>query len=133
VPSPYTGRATMSDRTLKAGTTLYFGPPAKPMPDAMVEGISHVLAQVPGILEAHLPQCFIEGDTRGRQVLVIGVRSRDEIPRIAGALVSKMQHLFPPGQGLDILPFQTDALPPGVRKAGCQIQAVEKRAWWKLW
>jgi hypothetical protein len=123
----------MSDRTVKAGTTIYFGPPAKPMPETMVGAISQVVADVPGILEAHLPQCFIEGDTEARQVLVIGVQSRDEIPRIAGALMSKLKRIFPPGQFIDILPFQATAVPPEVRQADCQIVLAKKKAWWKVW
>jgi hypothetical protein len=123
----------MNERTVKAGTTLYFGAPAKPMPEAMVGAISQVVAQVPGILEAHLPQCFIEGDTQGRQVLVIGVQSREEIPHIADALITKLRLIFPPGQFIDILPFQTAALPSEVRQAGCQLHAAEKKPWWKVW
>ena len=70
----------MSERTLKAGTKMFFGAPAKPMPEIMVDAIAQVVAQVPGIQEAHLPQCFIEGDKEARQVVVIGVQNRSEIP-----------------------------------------------------
>jgi hypothetical protein len=123
----------MSERTISQGTTMYFGAPAKPMPEIMADAISQVVAQVPGILEAHLPQCFIEGDKEARQVLVIGVQSRSEIPQVAEALMSKLQLLFAPGQFIDILPFESGAVPAGVRQAGCQIFTAEKKAWWKIW
>ncbi|MGC3956461.1 MAG: enhanced serine sensitivity protein SseB C-terminal domain-containing protein [Verrucomicrobiota bacterium] len=123
----------MSERTLTAGTSMFFGKPAKPMPEIMADAISQVVAQVPGIIEAHLPQCFIEGDKEARQVLVIGVQRRGEIPQIAEALMGKLQLVFPPGQFIDILPFESSAVPAGVRQAGCQIFVAEKKAWWKIW
>ena len=112
---------------------MFFGKPAKPMPEIMADAISQVVAQVPGIIEAHLPQCFIEGDQEARQVLVVGVQRQNEIPQIAEALMGKLQLVFPPGQFIDILPFESGAVPAGVRQAGCQIFAAEKKAWWKIW
>ncbi len=123
----------MSERTLKTGIKMFFGAPAKPMPDVMADAISQVVAQVPGIVEAHLPQCFIEGDKEARQVLVIGVQSRAEIPQIARQLMGKLQLVFPPGQFIDILPFESGSLPSGVRQADCQIFVGEKKPWWKVW
>jgi hypothetical protein len=123
----------MSQREVKAGTSMYFGAPAKPMPEIMAEAISQVVTQVPGIVEAHLPQCFIEGDKEARQVLVVGVQRRSEIPQIADALMGKLQLVFPPGQFIDVLPFESGAVPAGVRQAGCQIFAADKKAWWKIW
>jgi hypothetical protein len=127
---------SVSERTLKAATKMYFGAPAKPMPEIMAGGIRQVVAQVPGILEAHLPQCFMEGDKDARQVLVVGVERHGEIARIAQDLMGKLQLLFAPGQFIDILPFESGAVPPGVRQAGCQIfkaEAPDKKSWWRIW
>jgi hypothetical protein len=123
----------MSERAIKGGTKMFFGAPAKPMPEIMAHAISQVIAQVPGIVEAHLPQCFIEGDAEARQVLVVGVQNRSEIPQIAQQVMAKLRLVFPPGQFIDILPFESGSLPPGVRQAGCQILIREKKAWWKVW
>jgi hypothetical protein len=123
----------MSQRERNAGTNMYFGAPAKPMPEIMTDAISQVIAQVPGIVEAHLPQCFIEGDKEARQVLVIGVQRRSEIPQIAETLMGKLQLVFAPGQFIDILPFESGTIPAGVRQAGCQVFAADKKAWWKIW
>jgi hypothetical protein len=123
----------MSERIVKQGTAMYFGAPARPMPEIMADAISQVVAQVSGIAEAHLPQCFIEGDKEARQVLVVGVQRRSEIPKVAEALMAKLQLVFAPGQFIDILPFESAAVPDGVRQAGCQIFAVQKKAWWKIW
>jgi hypothetical protein len=123
----------MSEREVKAGTSMYFGAPAKPMPEIMADAVSQVVAQVPGIVEAHLPQCFIEGDKEARQVLVVSVGRRDQIPRIAEELMGKLELVFPPGQFIDILPFESGAVPPGVRQAGCRIFTSKKKPWWKVW
>jgi hypothetical protein len=114
----------MSERTIKAGTSMYFGAPAKPMPKSKSDVISQVVAQVPGIVEAHLPQCFIAGDKEARQVLLVGVQTRGEIPQIAQDLMGKLQLVFPPGQFIDIFPYESGAIPDGVRQAGCQIFAA---------
>jgi len=123
----------MSERALKAGTSMFFGKPAKQMPEIMANAISQVVAQVSGIVEAHLPQCFIEGDKEARQVLVIGVQKRGEIPQIAQTLMEKLQLVFPAGQFIDILPFESSAMPSGIREAACQIFTRERKAWWKIW
>ncbi|MCE9545947.1 MAG: enhanced serine sensitivity protein SseB C-terminal domain-containing protein [Planctomycetia bacterium] len=123
----------MDERTLKRGTALYFGAPAKPMPEILVDAISQVVSQVSGIVEAHLPQCFIEGDTEARQILVVVVQRRAEISRIAEELMNKLQLALPPGQFIDILPFESGTIMPGIREADCQIYAGEKKAWWKIW
>jgi hypothetical protein len=123
----------MSERTIKTGTSMFFGRPAKPMPEVMTDAITQVVAQVPGIIEAHLPQCLVEGDAEARQVLVVGVQKQGEIPQIAEALMGKLQLVFAPGQFIDILPFESAAVPNGVREAACQIFTAEKKPWWKIW
>ncbi len=102
---------------------MYFGAPAHPMPETTAKAIAEAVAQVPGIVEAHLPQCFIEGDQEARQVLVVGTQTRHDIPRIAQELMGKLQPVFPPELFIDILPFESGAVPQGVRQAGCQIFA----------
>ena len=125
----------MSERTIKAGTTIIFGAPANPMPEIMRDGIAQVVGQVPGVIEAHLPQCFIEGDTDARQVLVISVRSRKEVPHVAEELMGKLKLLFAPGQFIDIIPY-VGAPPESVREARCQIfvsSTLEQKPWWRFW
>lgn len=123
----------MAERTLQAGTRMFFGAPATPMPKNLSRAISQVVAEIPGIVEAHLPQCFIEGDDEARQVLVIGVERRSEIPRIAQELGDRLQLVLPPENFMDILPFESGTVPSGARDAGCKIWAAEKRSWWKVW
>ena len=123
----------MSSRFLRAGTQISFGAPATPMPDVIADAIGHLVQQVPGITEAHLPQCFIEGDTEARQVLVIGVRDMEAVPRLIQELTDLLKPVVPVGKLIDIIPFQESKVPTAVRAAGCRIFGQANRPWWKLW
>ena len=46
---------------LPPGTTLYIGPPANPLPPELQAKIAYAISGVPGIREAHLPQCYSKG------------------------------------------------------------------------
>ncbi len=114
---------------------MYFGAPAKPMPEVTVTAIKQVVQRVPGIVEAHLPQCFIEGEKEARQVLVVGVRTAEDIPRVGETLMHRLESALSPGEleFMDVMPFELALMPEGVRKAGCQIFAGETKPWWKIW
>jgi hypothetical protein len=122
----------MTERQLKAGIKMFFGVPAKPMPEIMGDAIAQVVAQVPGIREAYLPQCFIEGDTEARQVLVVGVDKRDSIPEIMQDLMGKMKLLLPEGVFMDIIPYPSSSMPQEAKVKECRIFVAEK-SWWKVW
>ena len=126
-------RGVMTERDLPAGTQLSFGVPAMPMPEIMADAIGQVVAQVPGILEAYIPQCFIPGDTEARQVLVVGVSKRREIPRIMEQLMGKMELLLQAKHFIDILPFSVSTMPVAARIAACCIHGSKPKPWWKLW
>ncbi len=112
---------------------MFFGAPANPMPPNIATAISQAVAQVSGILEAHLPQCFVEGDKEARQVLVVVIRNRGDHPRIAEELMGKLRGALPAGQFIAILPLGSDSVPSGVREADCKIYPVERKPWWKVW
>lgn len=126
----------MNERALSAGTQMFFGAPAKPMPEVMADAIGQVVAQVPGIREAYLPQCFIQGDTEARQVLVVGVGNAQEIPKIMDDLMAKMKLVLPTHQFIDIIPFPASTMPSGARVAECKIYETDigtPKPWWKFW
>ena len=102
------------------------------MSQTMVEAIGQVIAQVPAIVEAYLPQCFIAGDSPPQQVLVVSVQSESDIPQIMKHLGSKLSVLLPPGQFMDILPFTTKTLPESARHIPCYSMKSSKK-WWKFW
>jgi hypothetical protein len=123
----------MDQRHIPAGTKLTFGAPTEPMHETRSTIISDVVATVPGLVEAHLPQCLIEGDTAPRQALVVVVRSKADIPNAARQIASGISKTVPSGLFLDILPFFEGSVPAGVRESGCQIFHANTKPWWKIW
>jgi len=124
----------MSEQTLPKGTKMFFGAPVNPMSDVIADALGQVVAQVPGICEAYIPQCFIEGDTEARQVLVIGVETKEKIPEIMPDLMGKMRLALPGGVLMDILPYASVDLPNEARVAKCHIfgAPVKSKPWWKF-
>ena len=114
---------------------MFFGAPAKLMADVMVDALGQVVAQVPGICEAYIPQCFIEGDTEARQVLVVGVEKQEQIPEVMQDLMGKMKLLLPPGVFMDILPYASAELPEEARVEKCHLfgSPAKPKPWWKIW
>ena len=112
---------------------MLFGAPAQPMEVKRSAAIAKAVALVPNIVEAHLPQCYMEGLGEPRQVLVLGVRAKEDIPRIMEQLAPAINRVMPDGEFLDMIPFHTASIPAGVRESGCEILRAPKRPWWKLW
>jgi hypothetical protein len=123
----------MSERCLASGTKMFFGVPTHPMDEVMVDAIAQVVAQVPGIREAYMPQCCIEGEGEARQVLVLGVESKERTPAIMEDLMSKMRLLLAPGHYLDIMPFESLSMPVEARVHRCRIYGACPKPRWKIW
>ena len=123
----------MSERQIGAGTQLFFGVPANPMPEIIADAIGQVVAQVRGITEAYLPQCFVQGDAEARQILVIGVDTRESIPAIMEELMGKMGLALPEREFIDIIPFPSSSMPVEARVPECKIYGAKPKPWWKMW
>ena len=115
-----------------SGSDYVFEVPKKPLAAALADTIGRVVAQVPGIREAYVPQCR-RGDGEFRQVLVIGVEHAEAIPGIVRDLTSGMQRGLPPGAWFDILPFVADEIPAAARLERCHIYGQSVNPWWQFW
>ena len=72
---------------LPPGTTLYIGPPANPLPPELQAKIAYAISGVPGIGEAHLPQCYSKGLVDpSAQILVLVLN-----PGVTGAVQLREQ------------------------------------------
>lgn len=111
-----------TERELKDGARIYFAKPTQALAPTIIDAVAQVITEVSGIVEAHLPQYFAEGDATARLVLVIGVSRESDIPNIIPTLAAKLKLALPPGQGLEILPYETDALPDAVRATATCIK-----------
>ena len=112
---------------------MFFGVPSNPMAEIMVDAIGQTVAQVPGICEAYLPQCFIEGDEEARQVLIVGVERKSQIPSVMEDLMGKMALVLPGKVFIDIIPYACADLPEAARVQECRILYRRPKPWWKMW
>ncbi len=123
------------------GTRIQIGPPSKP--DARLAlALAETLVHLPGVLEAHLPQCFVFGST-SRSALVLVVVVADSC-LFSGALkndlCTEISRFLPVDKHLDVWYLDTShCLLEGVRSANCQIlgrsasgELVTLRPW-SLW
>ncbi len=118
-----------------AGAEMMIGAPAKPMPEATSGAIAELVAQIDGIQEAHLPQCYVPNTmARPGQILVLLLTPGANIQTVMERIGQGLHSILSGGEPLDIWPLQPppDALLTEVRKAGCQIYQRQK-SWWKFW
>ena len=107
---------------LKQGSRIYFGEPADPMPRELSDSIAALMRKTPGIAEAHLPQCYIEGAKAAAQVLAVVPLPNAELKRLIDAIGHGLLSILPSGQSLDVLPLAPDAPELEIiRSVGCKI------------
>lgn len=124
----------MRQRTFKRGTGMYFGVPASPMPETLADALARAVAQLPGIREAYVPQCYIEREDEARQVLVLGFAKQTQIAPAMESLFEILPQVLPEGEFIDVLPFTVDAMPEEARVDECAILLADApTSWWKFW
>jgi|GEM_PF-815730 hypothetical protein len=131
----------MQPMNIPAGAQIMLGAPAQPMPQALSEAIGHTVAQIEGILEAHLPQCYVaEVMPKPAQILVLVVRSPDDAENVLRQTAERLRACLPEGALLDLWPIESaHPILHEVRGADCQIYAAAtgnqagRRPWWKFW
>jgi hypothetical protein len=129
-----------------AGAEMMVGAPAKPMPAETSAAIAALVAQIDGIQEAHLPQCYVpETMERPGQILVLALAPNANIQAAMDRIGQGLSGILSGGKPLDIWPLQPPhPLLDEVRKAGCEIyrqsagEGTETakstaKSWWKLW
>jgi len=107
---------------LKQGSKIYFGEPTNPMPRELSDSIAALMHETPGVAEAHLPQCYIEGAKAATQVLAVVPLPHVELKRLLDAIEHGLFSIIPSGQFLDVLPLAPDAPElETIRSVGCKI------------
>ena len=125
------------DTTLPSGTTLLIGPPTGAQLAAEARAtLARIVGEVPGVLEAHVPQIAAAGSgSPPRQVLFL-VLDEDRRGRALQTLEPRLRDAIPGGFSLDVLPLTPrHELLPAIRNAGSRIFAAEPkgRPWWRFW
>ena len=132
----------MKPLNVPKGSRVLLGSPAKPMPADVSKAIARAVSSVPGISEAHLPQCFVPGVMKvPAQILAITATDEISTDEVLSGLEKALSLDLPEGHQLDVWPLapNSDVL-VDVRAAGCQIfgttrsaSHAHKRPWWRFW
>jgi len=122
------------------GARIYFGAPAQPMPRAISDALKALAGSVPGIAEAHLPQCFVEGTDAPKQILVVVPLRNSDTQAVLDSLSSHLPEILSNGFYIDIWPVPaSDPKLEAIRAARSTIFISEERPlearkpWWKFW
>lgn len=108
---------------IPAGTSVYVGRPAKPMLASLADQISSGLADIPGILEAHVPQCYAKGlIDPPAQILVLVLPLGMSADTVVPGVLQTLRRILPRGTSMDVLPLDEKApVLSSIRGAGCQL------------
>ena len=127
----------MEEQTIEAGTQILIGAPSEPMPRAQSAAIADMLSKIGGVVEAHLPQCFMPGAmSEPSEVLVLVLRRGTRPDALMREVGFHLGRMLPEGRRLDVWPVEEgSAVLRDVRAVGCRILGAEARAgpWWKFW
>ena len=113
----------MEPLKIPAGSKILLGAPAIPIPKYVFDAIGELLSSVPGVIEGHLPQCFVAGVMEApAQLLVIVVESRESIAPALELLSGRLPRILPEGVHLDVWPIEgTHPSLPTVRSTNCKV------------
>ena len=111
---------------IPGGTTIYIGPPAKPIPQQISDAIGTALGKIVEIEEAHLPMVYIKGHIDPpAQVLVILLDQH--VPSPHARIRETLGAVLPTDLHLDITELQpSDANLPTIRATGTQLNLNRK-------
>lgn len=104
------------------GAHVRIGVPARP-DRSLARSLAEALVKFPGIREAHLPMCFVEGKMAiPALVLVLVLEGATDQAKLVGDIHQEIAPLLPYGTHLDVWPLAADApLTESVRATGCRI------------
>ena len=127
--------------TVPAGTRVFLGAPAKPMPAANATEIGALADSIEGVAEAHLPQCFVPGIMASpAQVLVLVVEPGVDSDRVLNRVSQGLEAILSEAEYIDVWPMSLQStLLADVRRANCHIgkgrssAPMAAKPWWKFW
>lgn len=108
---------------IPAGSEVFVGAPSVPMKLVRFNAIAKAVLQTPGISEAHLPQCYVEGVTPNpAQVLLVVFTSEVDANFVLDQLFAELEKVIPESELIDVWPASLEMpLLETVRNAGCKI------------
>ena len=111
------------------GKDLLIGPPNdRQLTESVLSQLQRVLANIRGILEAHVPQCYIPDISDAPvQVLVLVLEAKTNPDSVMERLAPQLHAIVPRGLYLDVWPLpEAHELVPKVQAAGARFFSSEK-------
>jgi hypothetical protein len=112
-----------------SGTEMFFGKPAKPLSDDLVQRLRLLLAGMDTVQEAHLPQCYsMKLIDPPAQILVL-VCDKGDQSRVTALLSSALADILPSGDHLDALVVhpKDKGILDAVRGCDCTLKSKSVR------
>jgi hypothetical protein len=127
--------------TIPTGSQVFLGAPAKPMLTDVSSAIGAVVDSVDGVVEAHLPQCFVPGVMVGpAQILVLVFDENADAQGALNRIGAGLDVVFSGGAHIDVWPMgPASPFLRDVRLANCRVgkerasHAQGTKPWWKFW
>ena len=118
--------STLTTMKIPGGTTVYIGPPAKPMPKEISDAIGTAVGKIAEIGEAHLPMVYIKGHVDPpAQVLVVVLD--ENAPNPQAKIMEAVRAVLPTNSYVDIIEFHpSDTNLPTIRATGTQLNLNRK-------
>ena len=132
----------MKQFLVPAGSQVFLGAPASPMPVAKIAALRELVSSINGVIEAHLPQVFAHGMDRPAQILVLLITPAVASDAVFEALGDRLGALIGGDEHLDVWVLsERDGLLNEVRQAGCPLYDYKptptptqtRRSRWRLW
>ena len=113
---------------IPGGTTVYIGPPAKPIPKQMSDAIGTALGRIAEIGEAHLPMVYIKGYIDPpAQVLVVVLDENLAMASQQARISDAIRAVLPTDSHMDITELHPgDPNLPTIRATGTQLNLNRK-------
>ena len=114
---------------VQPGTQVLIAAPANPIASEIAAAIGTAAGAVRGVLEAHLPLCFIPGVTKApAQVLVLVLARGALAGTVTQNLGPRLHAILPPDFALSVWPLsEDDELVAAVRATGCAVYTAPDR------
>jgi len=116
---------SVTELTIPAGTPVYLGAPASPMAASLVQSLADIVAPIPAVVEAHVPQCWAPSAMNAAsQILVVVLdQERPAASESERHIREAVASVCAYGQHLDIWFVRPDHFfLDAIRRAGCRIK-----------
>ena len=108
---------------MPAGTKMFIGKPKVPLDPGLTKQIAHAAYAAPGVVEAYLPQIFVQGVMREpAQALCLVLDAHTSRHTVYEALSRLLPIVIPSGLHLDVrFLAHDDSMLATIRSLGCAL------------